>query len=589
MGDADCNSCAKTICSICYEDLKPIVEDLQVITICGHVFHELCLQQWFEYSAKTKRYTCPVCKQNCKEKDAGRLYFQSVGDSADPSLTQRPINQCEEDPVVLRREVKRLEVTALGLRSAFDLQGKELKELKEELCLCKDEAKKEAVLKNEAFKQQASMQQQLHMKSEALDKSTMERLRLQDRNMALAKELAAFKLVSDLDLNEDEVLKLSTLGNGANTKDTIDILRKSLEMSKRNYKELINKYNGIAREARESKKLEKEAKEKIKKLKNRVQELEMAVEVKDNEDLRDLKASKKTRGEGVMQNGVQCNFKSMPVNNSSEDQREHPYAPKRKLNKTENLENDLLCHRRTENFNFIDHMDENCTKDGTRTPAHDKVRDAYSLIDEDASKFSATKHGLSNINLKEQTYDGVAIQKCTRLRSEAASDTKKETSVIGLSNLVEPFGSITGTSKNTAKTPAADMADVVILDDVEQVQPIFNIRKESPIPQPLPSPGDICFSGGLLGPDGTNRYLGKWCKRGLNKGSESSADTGRLIAVGADGRGGRIKVLRSLNQLTVDNKENSSGTKRCKTGAKTNSSQSQGCLQIEHFFGRVGN
>lgn len=41
MGDADCNSCAKTICSICYEDLKPIVEDLQVITICGHVFHEL--------------------------------------------------------------------------------------------------------------------------------------------------------------------------------------------------------------------------------------------------------------------------------------------------------------------------------------------------------------------------------------------------------------------------------------------------------------------------------------------------------------------------------------------------------------------
>lgn len=215
----------------------------------------------------------------------------------------------------------------------------------------------------------------------------------------------------------------------------------------------------------------------------------MAVEVKDNEDLRDLKASKKTWGEGVMQNGVQCNFKSMSVNNSSEDQREHLYAPKRKLNKTENLENDLLCHRRTENFNFTDHMDANCTKDGTRTPAHDNVRDAYSLIDEDASKVSTTNHGLSNLNLKEQTYDGVAIQKCTQLRSEAASDTKKETSVIGLSTLVEPFGSITGTSKNTAKTPAADTADVVILDDVEQVQPIFNIRKESPIPQPLPSPG----------------------------------------------------------------------------------------------------
>lgn len=40
-----------------------------------------------------------------------------------------------------------------------------------------------------------------------------------------------------------------------------------MHISHRNYKELINKYNGIAREARESKKLEKEAKEKIKKLK----------------------------------------------------------------------------------------------------------------------------------------------------------------------------------------------------------------------------------------------------------------------------------------------------------------------------------
>jgi hypothetical protein len=34
---------AKAICSICYEDLKPIVEDIQAISICGHVFHEL----WF--------------------------------------------------------------------------------------------------------------------------------------------------------------------------------------------------------------------------------------------------------------------------------------------------------------------------------------------------------------------------------------------------------------------------------------------------------------------------------------------------------------------------------------------------------------
>lgn len=60
----------------------------------------------------------------------------------------------------------------------------------------------------------------------------------------------------------------------------------------------------------------------------------------------------------------------------------------------------------------------------------------------------------------------------------------------------------------------------------------------------------------MLGPDGTKRYLGKWCKRVqpdrsiassmAMQGSSTTAND--LIAVGADGRGGKIKVLRSLNQ-----------------------------------------
>lgn len=83
--------------------------------------------------------------------------------------------------------------------------------------------------------------------------------------------------------------------------------------------------------------------------------------------------------------------------------------------------------------------------------------------------------------------------------SEAASDRKKETSVLGLSNLVEQLGSITGTCADIAKTPAADIADVVIIDDDEQVQPMMNIRNESPIPQPLPRPGLLEFILSLAG------------------------------------------------------------------------------------------
>lgn len=71
--------------------------------------------------------------------------------------------------------------------------------------------------------------------------------------------------------------------------------------------------------------------------------------------------------------------------------------------------------------------------------------------------------------------------------------------------------------------------------------------------------GDRCFSGGLLGPDGTNRHLGKWCKRVHNGEQElqppgikgSTARIGDLISIGADGRGGKIKILRTLDQSSL--------------------------------------
>ncbi|KAL1329049.1 hypothetical protein AAHE18_12G012800 [Arachis hypogaea] len=107
---------AGTICSICYEDLKPVSEDLQSISICGHVFHELCLQQWFGYCSRVKKHTCPVCKQNCRVSDACRLYFQSVGDVVESVMHRKPFDS-EEDSGVLRKEVNRLEVRVSGLSS----------------------------------------------------------------------------------------------------------------------------------------------------------------------------------------------------------------------------------------------------------------------------------------------------------------------------------------------------------------------------------------------------------------------------------------------------------------------------------------
>ncbi|GMQ07504.1 hypothetical protein CsSME_00051663 [Camellia sinensis var. sinensis] len=86
------NTFVKTICSICYEDLKPIVKDLQSISICGHVFHELCIQQWFEYYSNGKKRNCPVYKQTCSEANVGRLYSSRLAILTVPaSLRNRSI------------------------------------------------------------------------------------------------------------------------------------------------------------------------------------------------------------------------------------------------------------------------------------------------------------------------------------------------------------------------------------------------------------------------------------------------------------------------------------------------------------------
>nr|XP_027186851.1 uncharacterized protein LOC113784793 [Cicer arietinum] len=105
---------------------------------------------------------------------ACRLYFQSIGDVKEVVLTQKQLG-VEEDAGVLRKEVKRLEVKVSGISSVLERQTRELDELKDELCTCKEQTKKEIALKNEALNQKASMQIQLHVKTDELEKSSLER------------------------------------------------------------------------------------------------------------------------------------------------------------------------------------------------------------------------------------------------------------------------------------------------------------------------------------------------------------------------------------------------------------------------------
>ncbi|KAL3337732.1 hypothetical protein AABB24_030058 [Solanum stoloniferum] len=467
------NSFGKTICSICYEDLNPIIEDLQAVTICGHVFHELCLQQWFEYCAKGKKKNCPVCKQACSEENANRLYFQSIGDPNVTSLTQKPPDY-KEDHRELKNEVKRLERKVLGLTSTLEKQLKDLKEVNAELFTCKEELKMEMTLKIEAVKQEEAIQQLLHLKSKELDQSTLECTRLQDRNMALAKELAILKL---------------------------------------NYEELMTKCNTLdRREVRYLRKLQK-TKEKKNNLKARVEELEMALEGKDNEILRISKASKKNYQGSKEPKVDTCSY---------ENQNKAPAETEVDLCIVTDSCDDLSRPKRKRKYKSKDKSIPNMAEDTIASSLHKNNHEKESSKrnkDGGTPETSSYVHEGSYQNLHQPFDHKKAVHDSFLSRPEV---------VFGATggSLGHGSGNKDGmsASRNCSKNSKENMPPVIILDDdddddlpplddITQHQPAFHIRKETSSPVVLAKPGDSCFSGGLLGPDGNYWHLGKWCKR----------------------------------------------------------------------------
>ncbi|KAJ1403497.1 hypothetical protein SESBI_27205 [Sesbania bispinosa] len=340
-------------------------------------------------------------------------------------------------------------------------------------------------------------------------------------------------------------------------------------------------------EARYSKKLEK-AKEKIVKLKARVQELETMVEVKENEYLMSLKVPKKAKSSKNLENSINSisNSDALAASNFSlKEQGKQSSTPKPGIDLTANDDSKYLQSLKIENLNATKNEAVNISNGSKTTLSLDKERDCI-FIDDDATDYTKALPECPKHNYKDQKRDGDTFSKPSLVKPEAASRIKTGPSFQGKCNLDEP-SRVDIDIKMDDISACAMNEDATLQANVKQAQPVVNIRKESPLT--LSNSVDICFSGGLLGPDGTHRYLGKWCKRGQNSESTSTkgSNNGDLIAVGADGRGGRIKVLRNSSQSFLDGKENSVSSKRLKSGPKTSSLQSRGCLQIEHFFGKV--
>ncbi|XP_037511969.2 E3 ubiquitin-protein ligase trul-1 [Rhipicephalus sanguineus] len=59
-------------CGICIESLRR--RDSPVATLCGHVFHEHCLEQWCESKGNTDA-PCPQCRLPISKGDLRRLFL----------------------------------------------------------------------------------------------------------------------------------------------------------------------------------------------------------------------------------------------------------------------------------------------------------------------------------------------------------------------------------------------------------------------------------------------------------------------------------------------------------------------------------
>ncbi|KAM3211252.1 hypothetical protein ACQJBY_064816 [Aegilops geniculata] len=606
------------VCTICYEDLRPLSDQhIYCLPSCGHVFHALCVEQWLEYCPSAggkKKGKCPICKQACgASHPPTRLFFQSTG--ACPTQAP-PSSSHDADPEALAEEVARLEQKASSLGKVLEEQRDGIQKLNAEasaatasagsliglVLLCgslmvswwflvqivrwKEQAATAETMRESARKEKESVQRLLNAKTEELSRKTSECVRLQERSLALAKELAALKLSTDMNLQEEEILKLASLGNHGNLENAVDVLKRSLALRNKSYKDLMVQCNHLGRsESRAQQRIEKD-KELIKKLRAKVLDLQKELEEKENNVIRDLRSSKKFKADQNQTN---------PVNASANNGFSSPSAGYG--NQTVKLDDVMQdgCNEKAQ-LNQV-------TPEAKRDPNLEDSLDIKTadVIDLDADDNDTIKCPAKPFGYNDYTLD-------TRNLSSHCEHDKKEPMAFGC----EPSFYVpeeTSFLKHTAATGNSTFQEILMKTKLQNVQELPVLRsmnvttstwkKESLTiggiskqatrlasgtgPQTFHnlnslSDDDFQTLPGCTG-EGARKGIGKWSK-GMAAPGYLGANTnkGNLISVGHDGRGGKVKVLRGHGRFP------DSRTPALWPKAQQKAGGKGGQSHLEHFF-----
>ncbi|CAO2210156.1 unnamed protein product [Urochloa humidicola] len=576
------------VCTICYEDLRPLSDQhLHCLPACGHVFHALCLEQWLEYcpGGKKKR-TCPVCKQACgAAHPPTRLYFQSTGTCPTQACPASPDGPGRPDPEALAAEVARLEQKAASLGRVVEEQRDGIKNLNAEVARWMAKAAAAEVMQEAARKERECVQMLLNARTEELSRKTSECGRLQEKSLALAKELAAMKLSSDMNLQEEEILKLASLGNHGNLENAVDVLKRSLALRNKSYKELMIQCNVLGRsESRMQQKVEK-AKEIVKKLKARVQELEKELEEKENSLIRDLRSSKKLKveqtksGNITANDGMHCPSAGYKNQIGKLDEvMQDPCNDKPDLNQLKpESKSDLISNGNLDNK--CADVIELDADDSAFRDEHKTQFSAKPLGTDDSTLYSQNKSSLYQNDSRQST-----TFECTTAHVNGASFFKHREAA-GKSNSLENLRAKlhipqeSHFERSTVTTSTWEKETLTIDGISKQTTRLTSGTGPQQIHN-FNSLSDDFQTPGVSGMDGARKSIGKWCKGSIAPGSASAnPNRGSLIAVGPDGRGGKVKILRDLGGFQ-ESKSQALWPKAQKVGSKGGQSQ------IDHFFGK---
>ncbi|KAI4972756.1 hypothetical protein ZWY2020_003681 [Hordeum vulgare] len=572
------------VCTICYEDLRPLSDQhIYCLPSCGHVFHALWSAP-HRPSPQIRLFSPVLSSRWPANRDASRVLLQPRAmagvlpergrqeegqvphlqaglrrlSPADPPLLPvhgrvphagTPSSSQDADLEELAAEVARLEQKASSSagRSRSSATGSR-SSTPRLVVRWKEQAATAETMRESTRKEKESVQWLLNAKTEELSRKTSECVRLQERSLALAKELAALKLSTDMNLQEEEILKLASLGNHGNLENAVDVLKRSLALRNKSYKDLMVQCNQLGRsESRAQQRIDKD-RELIKKLRAKVLDLQKELEEKENNVIRDLRCSKKSKTDQNQTN---------PVNANASNGFSSPSAGYG--NQTVKLD---------------DVMQDGCNEKAQLNEVTPEVKKDLILEDKDVIDLDADDKDKIKCPTKPFGYNDYTSN--TRNQSSRCERDTKEPTTFGC----EPSFYVpeeTSLLKHTTATGKSTFQEILMKTKLQNIQELPVLRSMNVTTSPTCKKESLTMGGiskqatrlasgtgpqtfhnlnsflvnddfqtlpGCTG-EGARKGIGKWSK-GVTAPGYLGANTnkGNLIAVGPDGRGGKVKVLR---------------------------------------------